>query len=161
MNNKMLLWNLKGGSMHVFENIKMKGVDKTGNEKEFSLSKLGEKIVLYFYPKDNTLRCTQEARDFRDKISKLAPDVTVIGVSPDSIESHKEFLQKNSLNFPLLSDPDNQLAKRLGVSKEKIEEGKKYMSVDRSTFIIKDGLIKKAWRNVDVDGHVEEVIKSL
>ena len=147
--------------MHVFDGIKIKGVDKTGEEKEFSLAELGEKIVLYFYPKDNSLRCTQEAREFRDRISNMNPNATVVGISPDSIESHREFLQKNSLNFPLLSDPENKLAQRLGVDKEKIEEGRKYMSVDRSTFIIKNGLISKAWKGVDVDGHVDEVIKSL
>lgn len=147
--------------MHVFEGIKIKGVDKNGEEKEFSLSELGEKIVLYFYPKDNTSGCTQEARDFRDKLNKLSKDATVVGISPDSIESHKKFLQENSLNFPLLSDPENKLAQRLGVGREKIENGRKYMSVDRSTFIIKNGLIAKAWRDVKVPGHVDDVIKSL
>jgi len=147
--------------MHVFDGINIKGIDENGTEKDFSLSELGEKIVLYFYPKDNTLRCTQEAREFRDKISKLDNQTTVVGISPDSVESHKEFLQKNSLNFPLLSDPENKLAQKLGVGREKIEQGKKYMSVDRSTFIIKNGLIAKAWKDVDVEGHVDEVIKSL
>lgn len=147
--------------MHVLEGIKIKGVDKNGNEKEFSLAELGEKIVLYFYPKDNTPGCTLEAREFRDKLNKLAGKATVIGISPDSIESHKQFLQENALNFPLLSDPDNNLATRLGVGKEKIENGKKYMSVDRSTFIIKNGLIAKAWKNVQVPGHVDDVINSL
>lgn len=147
--------------MHVFDGIKIKGVDKNGEEKEFSLSELGEKIVLYFYPKDNTLRCTQEAREFRDNIKKLTPHATIIGISPDSIESHKAFSKKNELNFPLLSDPNNQLATRLGVNNVKLKDGSKYMTVDRSTFIIKDGLIAKAWKNVDVDGHVDEVLKSL
>lgn len=147
--------------MSIFGNIKLKGIDKDGSEKEFSLAELGEKIVLYFYPKDNTLRCTQEAREFRDKIIKMSPGTTVIGVSPDSVESHKEFLEKNSLNFPLLSDTKNELAHRLGVDREKIKDGKRYMTVDRSTFIIKNGLIAKAWKDVDVDGHVDEVIQSL
>lgn len=147
--------------MSIFGNIKLKGIDKDGSEKEFSLAELGEKIVLYFYPKDNTLRCTQEAREFRDKITKMSPGTTVIGVSPDSVESHREFLEKNSLNFPLLSDTENKLAHRLGVDREKIKDGKRYMSVDRSTFIIKNGLIAKAWKDVDVDGHVDDVIQSL
>lgn len=147
--------------MHVFEGIKVKGVDKDGQEKEFSLSELGEKIVLYFYPKDNTPICTQEAKDFRDKLNRLAQNATLIGVSPDDLESHKNFLKENHLNFPLLADTENKLAKRLGVDREKIEHGKKYMSVDRSTFIIKNGLITKAWKNVNIDGHVDEVIKSL
>lgn len=147
--------------MHVFEGIKIKGVDKNGEEKEFSLSELGEKIVLYFYPKDNTPGCTKEACDFRDKLNKMHPNATIVGISPDSIESHKKFFHENSLNFPLLSDPENKLAQRLGVGREKIEHGKKYMSVDRSTFIIKDGLIAKAWKNVKVDGHAKDVIESL
>lgn len=147
--------------MHVFDGINIKGVDKDGNEKTFSLAELGEKIVLYFYPKDNTPICTQEAKDFRDKLNKLSKNATLIGISPDDLESHKKFLKENQLNFPLLSDPENQLAKRLGVNREKIEHGKKYMSVDRSTFIIKNGLITKAWKNVDITGHVDEVIKSL
>lgn len=147
--------------MHVFDGINIKGVDKDGNEKTFSLAELGEKIVLYFYPKDNTPICTQEAKDFRDKLNKLSKNATVIGISPDDLESHKKFLKENQLNFPLLSDPENQLAKRLGVNREKIEHGKKYMSVDRSTFIIKNGLITKAWKNVNLEGHVDEVIKSL
>lgn len=147
--------------MHVFDGIELSGIDKNGEEKKFSLSKLGEQIVLYFYPKDNTLRCTQEARDFRDKIMALNPKATVVGISPDDVESHKEFYEKNSLNFPLLSDTDNNLSKMLGVATEQVENGRKYMSVDRSTFVIKDGLIKKAWRHVQVDGHAEEVLKSL
>lgn len=163
----ILLWSVKyqkrkrSIKMHVFDGIKMKGVDKTGEEKEFSLSELGERIVLYFYPKDNTLRCTQEAREFRDKIMNQNANATVVGISPDSIESHKDFLQKNSLNFPLLSDPENSLARRLGVDKEKMEEGNRYMTVERSTFIVKNGLITKAWKGVEVDGHVDEVIRSL
>jgi len=147
--------------MDIFGGIKVKGIDKNGEEKEFSFSELGEKIVLYFYPKDNTPGCTKEARDFRDKLNKSNPNATIVGISPDSIESHKKFLKENSLNFPLLSDPDNKLAQRLGVGREKINQGKKYMSVDRSTFIIKNGLITKAWKNVHVDGHAEDVIKSL
>jgi len=147
--------------MDIFGGIKVKGVDKNGEEKEFSISELGEKVVLYFYPKDNTPGCTKEARDFRDKLNMSNPNATIVGISPDSIESHKQFLKENSLNFSLLSDPENKLAERLGVGKEKTEQGKKYMSVDRSTFIIKNGLIAKAWKNVDVEGHAEDVIKSL
>lgn len=147
--------------MGLFSDIKLKGVDKNGEEKEFSLADLGEKIVLYFYPKDNTPVCTIEAREFRNKMEKLGKMATVVGVSPDSVESHKKFLKDNNLNFPLLSDPENKLAKELGVSKEKRIGDKKYMTVDRSTFLIKNGLISKAWKDVHVDGHVDEVIDSL
>ena len=147
--------------MHVFEGIKIKGIDEKGKEKDFSLSNLRKEIILYFYPKDNTSVCTKEAIDFRDKMKQLHDKATVIGVSPDSLNSHKEFQKSNSINYPLLSDPDNKLANLLGVSKVVEKGGSKYMSVDRSTFIIKDGLIKKAWRNVDVNGHVDDVINSL
>lgn len=147
--------------MSIFGNLKLNGVDKDGQVKDFSLAELGEKIVLYFYPKDNTLRCTQQAREFRDMISRISPDTKVIGVSPDSVDSHREFLYKNELNFPLLSDPENQLAQRFCVDKEAKENGQKYMTVERSTFIIKDGLIQKAWKGVNVDGHAEEVVNSL
>lgn len=145
--------------MHIFQGIKLKGIDENGNEKEFSLSELGEKIVLYFYPKDNTSVCTQEAINFRDKIAKLSKEATVIGVNADNIESHKNFRQNNNINFPLLSDPENKLAKMLGVWKGHPGQGKP--EVDRSTFIIKNGLISRAWKNVKVDGHVDEVIESL
>lgn len=147
--------------MSIFGNIKLNGVDKDGQEKEFSLAELGEKIVLYFYPKDNTLRCTQEAREFRDRISRMSPDTKVVGVSPDGIDSHREFLYKNGLNFPLLSDSNNELAQRFCVDKEKNENGEKYMTVERSTFIIKNGLITKAWKGVTVDGHADEVLDAL
>lgn len=153
--------SIKEAGMHIFEGIKIKGVDKDGQEKEFSLSELGEKIVLYFYPKDNTPVCTQEAKNFRDKLNALSQKATVIGVSPDSVESHKNFRMNHDINFPLLSDPDNKLAHMLGISREKQEHGHKYMSLDRSTFIVKNGLITKAWRNVNVDGHVDDVINSL
>lgn len=145
--------------MHIFEGIKLKGIDSEGNEKMFSLSELGEKVVLYFYPKDNTSGCTQEAINFRDKISKITDKATIVGISSDNIESHKNFRQNNYINFPLLSDPDNKLAKMLGVWKSHPQQGQP--EVERSTFIIKNGLIKKAWKNVKVDGHVDEVIESL
>lgn len=162
----LLIWSRaviqRGIMFNIFEGIKIKGVDKDGQEKDFSLAELGQNFVLYFYPKDNGLRCTQEAREFRDKISQINPQTPVIGVSPDSVEKHKEFFSKNSLNFPLLSDTENQLARHLGVWKEALDKDKnKYMTVERSTFIIKNGLISKAWKEVQVDGHVDEVIKSL
>ncbi|MDD3435587.1 MAG: peroxiredoxin [Candidatus Gastranaerophilales bacterium] len=145
--------------MHIFEGIKLKGIDENGEEKEFSLAELGEKIVLYFYPKDNTPFCTQEAMDFRDKITKLAGKATIVGVSPDNVDSHKNFRQSNFINFPLLSDSDNKLSKMLGVYKENPVKGTK--EIERSTFIIKDGLITNAWKNVNIEGHVDKVIESL
>lgn len=144
-------------------NIKLQGLDTKGNEKEFSLNDFkGQRVILYFYPKDNTSGCTQEACDFRDNINRLTSYATVIGVSPDSIKSHKSFKEKQSLNFILLSDPEHKLAEDFEVWKEKSMYGRKYMGIERSTFIIdKDGKIEKEWRKVKVKGHVDEVIEYL
>ena len=139
--------------------IKLQGLDTEGNEKEFSLNDFkGQRVILYFYPKDNTSGCTQEACDFRDNINRLTNYATVIGVSPDSIKSHKSFKEKHSLNFILLSDPEHKLAEKFEVWKEKSMYGRKYMGIERSTFIIdKNGKIEKEWRKVKVKGHVDEV----
>lgn len=143
--------------------IKLQGLDADGNEKEFSLNDFkGQKVILYFYPKDNTSGCTQEACDFRNNINRLTSYATVIGVSPDSIKSHKSFKEKQSLNFILLSDPEHKLAEKFEVWKEKSMYGRKYMGIERSTFIIdKSGNIEKEWRKVKVKGHVDEVIEYL
>lgn len=147
--------------MHIFEDIKLKGLDEEGNEQEFALDCLEEPVVLYFYPKDNTPGCTKEACDFRDNMNRLTGRATVVGVSPDSIESHKKFRAAQNINFIMLSDPDHMLATKFGVWGEKSMYGKKFMGINRSTFLIKDGLIKKAWKNVKVEGHVDQVIESL
>ena len=143
--------------------IKLQGLDAEGNEKEFSLNDFkGQKVILYFYPKDNTYGCTQEACDFRNNINRLTSYATVIVVSPDSIKSHKSFKEKQSLNFILLSDPEHKLAEKFEVWKEKSMYGRKYMGIERSTFIIdKSGNIEKEWRKVKVKGHVDEVIEYL
>ena len=140
-------------------NIKLQGLDVEGKEKEFSLNDFkGQRVILYFYPKDNTSGCTQEACDFRDNINRLTCYATVIGLSPDSIKSHKSFKEKHSLNFILLSDPEHKLAEKFEVWKEKSMYGRKYMGIERSTFIIdKNGKIEKEWRKVKVKGHVDEV----
>ena len=143
--------------------IKLQGLDAEGNEKEYSLNYFkGQIVILYFYPKDNTSGCTQEACDFRDNINRLTSYAIVIGVSPDSIKSHKSFKEKQSLNFILLSDSEHKLAEEFEVWKEKSMYGRKYMGIERSTFIIdKNGKIEKEWRKVKVKGHVDEVIEYL
>lgn len=143
--------------------IKLQGLDIDGSEKEYSLNDFkGQKVILYFYPKDNTSGCTQEACDFRDNINRLTNYATLIGVSPDSVKSHKSFKEKQSLNFILLSDPEHKLAEEFEVWKEKSMYGRKYMGIERSTFIIdKNGKIEKEWRKVKVKGHVDEVIEYL
>ena len=143
--------------------IKLQGIDLEGIEKEYSLNDFkGQKVILYFYPKDNTSGCTQEACDFRDNINRLTSFATVIGVSPDSIKSHLKFKEKQSLNFILLSDPEHKLAEAFNVWAEKSMYGRKYMGIERSTFVLDENLnIIKEWRKVKVKGHVDEVIEYL
>ena len=125
------------------------------------LAKLkGKTVVLYFYPKDDTSGCTAEAKDF----SRLAPEfrkagAEVIGVSPDSVESHAKFRNKHDLAVRLATDADKAVANAYGVWVEKSMYGRKYMGVERSTFLIdKAGRIAKSWRKVKVPGHAEEVL---
>ena len=140
--------------------IKLQGLSPDGQEMTLSLNDFkGKKIVLYFYPKDNTSGCTQEACNFRDNMNRLTPYSTVIGVSPDSIKSHQKFKEKENLNFILLSDPEHILSSLFNVWVEKSMYGRKYMGIERSTFILDEKLnILKEWRKVKVNGHVDEVI---
>ena len=123
----------------------------------------GSYLVIYFYPKDKTSGCTIESQDFRDFKNKFArKNCKIVGVSRDSIKSHKSFIEKESLNFPLISDPDETMCNAYGVMKEKSMYGRKYMGIERSTFLIgPDGLVIKEWRGVKVPGHVEEVYNFL
>lgn len=124
---------------------------------------LGQKVVLYFYPKDNTSGCTKEACDFRDSIAQFKKlKVAVLGVSKDSQSSHIKFRDKYDLNFPLLSDVDTKVIQKYGVWKEKSMYGKKYMGVERTTFLIDEkGKIEKIYRKVKVADHVEQILKDL
>jgi len=123
----------------------------------------GKKIVLYFYPKDDTPGCTKEACAFRDGISEIKDrGAVVLGVSTDSGDSHKKFKSKFDLNFPLLADTDKKIVEAYGVWKEKINYGKKYMGIERTTFIInKEGKISHIFPKVKVDEHYDEVIDAL
>jgi len=123
----------------------------------------GKKVVLYFYPKDDTPGCTKEACSFRDNINQiLEKGAVVIGVSADSVESHKKFKEKYNLNFPLLSDEKHRVLEKYGVWKERNLYGKKFMGTERTTFIIdENGRIAHIFRKVKVDGHTEEVLKKL
>ena len=124
---------------------------------------LGKPVVLYFYPKDDTPGCTIEACAFRDRSSELQElGVTVLGVSPDDVDSHVAFTQKFDLNFPLLADTDHSLAEAYGAWREKTRNGKTSMGVHRSTFLINsDGKIAKAWTTVNVEGHDQEVLDAV
>ena len=146
-----------------YSEIKLQGLDKDGNENEYTLADFkGQKVVLYFYPKDNTSGCTQEACDFRDNMNRITSSATVIGVSPNDIKSHKKFKEKQDLNFLLLSDTEHTLSEAFNVWKEKSMYGKKYMGIERSTFILdENGNIIQQWRKVKVNGHADEILKYL
>ena len=124
---------------------------------------LDKKLILYFYPKDMTPGCTTESIEFNDNLSKIKKlGAQVVGVSRDKIISHEKFIDKYNFQFPLISDPEEKLCKSFDVIKEKSLYGRKYMGVDRSTFIINvDGKVLHAWRGVKVKGHVDEVLEIL
>ena len=131
--------------------------------KSVNLSELkGKKVVLYFYPKDNTPGCTTEGQDFRDLKKKFDKENTVIfGLSRESIKSHESFKEKQNFNFELISDPDEKICKQYDVIKEKSMYGRKYMGIDRSTFLINEkGKLVKEWRKVKVKGHATEVLEA-
>ena len=123
----------------------------------------GKSVVLYFYPKDDTPGCTKEACDFRDSVKKFTrKDAVVLGVSPDSVESHDRFIAKFDLPFVLLADEDHKVADKYGVWTEKSMYGKTYMGVERTTFVIgPNGVVKAVFRKVKVDGHVDEVLEAV
>lgn len=141
-------------------NIKLFASD----DNEYSLSDFkGKKIVLYFYPKDNTSGCTLESKTFtslKEDFAKLG--YTIIGVSRDSVKSHKNFITKQELDLLLLSDQNEELVKAFDVLKEKSMYGKKYMGIERSTFVLdEDGKVIKEYRKVKANGHAEQVLEDL
>jgi peroxiredoxin Q/BCP len=123
----------------------------------------GKTIVLYFYPKDDTPGCTKEACSFRDANHEMQKrGVIVLGISVDDLPSHQKFARKYSLPFPLLADTDTTVSQLYGVWKEKNLYGKKYMGVNRETFLIdKDGVVRKIWHKVKPEGHAEEVLETI
>lgn len=131
---------------------------------EFSLSGIkGKKLVLYFYPKDNTPGCTTEGLQFRDLYPKFKKaGAEIVGVSRDSLRSHENFKTKLELPFPLISDPDETLCALFGVMKLKKMYGKEVRGIERSTFLIDGaGMLRHAWRGVKVPGHVDDVLSAV
>ncbi|MBX7146084.1 MAG: thioredoxin-dependent thiol peroxidase [Alphaproteobacteria bacterium] len=129
--------------------------------KKISLKQFkGKKVILYFYPKDDTPGCTKEACDFRDKQSNFVDHKTVvIGVSKDNQQSHTKFKNKYNLNFILISDEEGKICEAYGTWIEKSMYGKKYMGIDRATFLINEkGVIDHIWRKVKVPGHIDEIL---
>ena len=122
----------------------------------------GKKVVLYFYPKDDTPGCTKEACGFRDALPDFSGiDAEIVGVSKDMVAKHDKFKAKHELPFTLVSDEDGSVCEAYGTWVEKSMYGKKYMGIDRATFLIdRDGKVAKAWRKVKVPGHVEGVLEA-
>ncbi len=134
------------------------------NEETFKLSEnKGKNLVFYFYPKDNTPGCTKEGEGFRDNYSVIKKlNTEVIGVSKDSVTSHQKFIQKFNFPFNLISDENEKVCNLFNVIKEKNMYGRKYMGIERSTFLIDtNGKLVKEWRKVRVKGHVDDVIESI
>lgn len=152
---------------------KMAGLDKGSMAPDFELPKdgggtlrladlKGKPVVLYFYPKDDTSGCTSQAVDFSTRRADFdALDVHIVGMSPDSQKSHDKFKAKHELTIDLVSDPDKGVLQTYGVWVEKSMYGRKYMGVERSTFLIDaDGRIAEVWRKVKVPGHVDAVLEA-
>ncbi len=132
--------------------------------KKYSLKDFkGKKVVLYFYPKDDTSGCTAEACSFKDNLSDIKKKgAVVLGVSPDGLKSHEKFVSKYDLNFPVLSDESKKMLTEYGVWQEKSMYGRKYMGVVRTTYVIdENGKISHIFPKVKVDGHTEEILKAL
>lgn len=123
----------------------------------------GKKIVLYFYPKDDTPGCTMEAKDFRDHIKEFeTAGAVIVGVSKDPVRSHEKFSEKYCLPFPLASDETGEVCEAYGVWVEKSMYGKIYMGIERATFLIDaKGTLRQIWRKVKVDGHVKDVLEAV
>lgn len=123
----------------------------------------GKKLVLYFYPKDDTSGCTKESCSFRDNLARVRKKgAEILGVSIDSVKSHQKFTEKYDLSFPLLADEEKNVVQAYGVWKEKSMYGRKYMGIERTTFIIDEkGKIARIFEKVKVDGHVDEVLDAL
>ncbi|NQX48835.1 thioredoxin-dependent thiol peroxidase [Paenibacillus tritici] len=134
----------------------------TGEEIRLS-QYLGKKVLLYFYPKNMTPACTQEACDFRDAHDTLAASgAVVLGISSDNLASHGKFITKHQLPFPLLSDEEHKVSELFGVWQQKKLYGKEFMGIVRSTFLIdEEGILRAEWRKVRVKGHVETALEQI
>lgn len=147
----------------VDQEVIIDSIDATSNTQFSSEAFKGKKVILYFYPKDNTPGCTSESIDFTDNYAAIQKKNTVVfGISRESIKSHENFKAKYNMPFELISDPDEKLCNYFDVIKEKNMYGRKYMGIERSTFLIdENGILKKEWRKVKVKGHVNEVLHAL
>ncbi|MCK9507848.1 MAG: peroxiredoxin [Pigmentiphaga sp.] len=136
----------------------------TSTDGEIRLSDLrGKKVILYFYPRDNTPGCTTQGQQFRDAYAQFQQaGAVIIGVSRDTLSSHNKFKEKQGFPFPLIADPDETLCEAFGVMKLKNMYGKQVRGIERSTFLInEEGKLQQAWRGLKVPGHVDEVLKTV
>ena len=147
------------------QDFTLPGTNAAGEEVDLTLSSLlqgRDYTILYFYPRDNTPGCTTEACDFRDNLKLISPKANVVGCSPDKPATHQKFREKQSLNFPLISDMEKKLMAQFGAFGEKKNYGKIVQGVIRSTFILDgQGTLLKAMRNIKAKGHVERILKEL
>ncbi len=137
---------------------------KDSDGKTYKLTEFkGKKVILYFYPKDDTPGCTKEACSFRDIYSEISKkNAVIVGISGDSVESHKKFQDKFSLPFILFSDPDKKIIKQFGALKKKCMFGKSFLGIQRSTFVLDEkGIIIKVFPNVNVSEHSKEILEVL
>lgn len=136
--------------------------DQDGNEHSLADYR-GRKVLLYFYPRDNTPGCTVEAQQFRDRLDELkAHGVQVLGVSRDTVKSHRKFADKESLNFPILADPEHEVLKAYNLLKEKKMFGKPALGVNRESFLIDEqGVIRRHYAKVKPEEHVDEILQDL
>jgi peroxiredoxin Q/BCP len=141
--------------------IKDFSLPSSGGSTWSSKDAAGRKLVIYFYPKDMTSGCTRESQDFRDLYGAFRKaGVDIVGVSRDSVKSHDKFTEKEKLPFPLLSDEDEKLCKLFDVIHEKSLYGRRYLGIERSTFLLAGGVLRREWRKVKVPGHAEEVLEA-
>jgi thioredoxin-dependent peroxiredoxin len=153
---------MAGNSVAVGKKIPAFSLPATGAKVFRSKDALGSKLVIYFYPRDNTTGCTSEGEAFRDLYPKLTKaGVIIVGISPDSVTSHEKFKAKYEFPFDLLADEKREVCSRFDVIREKSMYGRKFMGVERSTFLFDaDGVLQREWRKVKVPGHAQQVLQA-
>ena len=153
---------MTGNSIAVGKKIPAFSLPATGGKTFRSKDALGSNLVIYFYPRDNTTGCTSEGEAFRDLYAKFRKaGVVIVGVSPDTLASHEKFKAKYEFPFDLLADVEREVCSRFDVIREKSMYGRKFMGVERSTFLFdSQGVLQREWRKVKVPGHAQQVLEA-